>query len=475
MNLYARRKLDKEEKRLFEGIAKDFILSTDEAIYIEYVTFTSQYFEQVRDRQLSAAETVKGEETNLHVVLIVKGRLLSLDSGSTYLTHLEDILHGGDFKAHLTDALLVFRKEDSPLSVIDARKEKTDDVGNLGGLIAKIGAGIGGAGILIIAAFFVKGRSRGRWCNVNQDDGVYIVEADPDTGIDTDDEIPDVNQDDAFEDRDRFSIFTYSETSSEFVHDVDPFMSLTSSSLASGTRTTITSHNEYPSTFAVLLPKGDLRSPDMPLQHARPQALTLKKTSRDDYNSKESQSVDSFVEGTEVVQPIGEGMRRMFSCFGPTTNHGGVGFRHTISGLMSEKTPRISNIHGHESIQIGRNQSEVSAVSSISGKSSCSGSISLRGEPFEVVVPANRALGLIVKSSNAGPQILHVKKASPLTNMVQEGDFILSVDGIDARFMSARELSKWLHRNENVSGERTMILMSEQNFHACKDDGSDFV
>jgi hypothetical protein len=59
--------------------------------------------------------------------------------------------------------------------------------------------------------------------------------------------------------------------------------------------------------------------------------------------------------------------------------------------------------------------------------------------------------------------------------MVQEGDFILSVDGIDARFMSARELSKWLHRNENVSGERTMILMSEQNFHACKDDGSDFV
>ncbi|GFH44936.1 predicted protein [Chaetoceros tenuissimus] len=115
----------------------------------------------------------------------------------------------------------------------------------------------------------------------------------------------------------------------------------------------------------------------------------------------------------------------------------------------------------HENIQVSRGHSSLSVVSSLSGRSSCSGSITLTGEPYEVVVPTNKSLGLIVKTSSAGPKIVHVKPASPLEDIVEVGDYILSVDSVDARSMSARALSKWLHaNNDNESGERTMILMS---------------
>ena len=96
---------------------------------------------------------------------------------------------------------------------------------------------------------------------------------------------------------------------------------------------------------------------------------------------------------------------------------------------------------------------------------SCPSSFDLSGEPYEVLVPTSETLGLVVKSSKswsrAGPQILKVKQTSPLYNIVQEGDYIMSVDGMDARNLTARELSQWLHRHDPDAGaERTLILIS---------------
>lgn len=477
MTLYARRKLDNGELRQLEKLTKNFIVSTDELVYMESVTVISQQFEPVGDRRLKILNEA-ARDANLQLLLFVKGKVVSISSSSLYSIRVKAILDGEEFKPHLIDAMPVFLKEDDPSDAkVTEEKPETGDAGDAGGVIAKIGAGIGGGGILIIVAFLMK-RKRGLR-NVRQNNAVHVVEADPNTVIDTDIDVPDaMSPNDAFEDRDRFSTFTYSETSSAFDHDCDFIMSLTSSSLASATLSSVNSHNDYPNKYAVLLPKDDLPGPILPLQHARPKAPTLQDIdlSPNDHHSRDNQSVNSLVE-SEALQPIGRGVRRMLSCFGPTASCVGVDFRHSISALMSEKTPRMSNIYGHESIQLDRNQSTISAVSSLSGKSSCSGSVSLTGEPFEVVVPANKALGLVVKSSSTGPKILFVKPTSPLSHVVQEGDFILSVDGIDARFMSARELSNWLHHHENLSGERTMILMSQKDYEAPPfgDDGSDIV
>ena len=474
VTLYARRKLDSEELRLLEKVTKEFIVSADELVYVESATVISQQFEAVVNRRLKIA----ARDANLQLLFFVKGKMLPISSSSFYYIRVKAILDGEEFKPKLIDAMPVFLKEDDPADTkIKEKKPETGDAGDAGGVIAKIGAGIGGGGLLIIVAFLMK-RKRGLR-NVRLNNTVYVVEADPTTGIETDRDVPDaMNPIDAFEDRDRFSTFTYSETSSAIDHDCDFIMSLTSSSLASATLSSINSNNDYPNKYGAYLSKDDLPGPILPLQHARPKEPMLQDIdlSLDDPRSRDNQSVNSLVE-TEAVLPVGRGVRRMLSCFGPTASCAGVDFRHSISALMSEKTPRMSNVYGHESIQLDRNQSSISAVSSLSGKSSCSGSVSLTGEPFEVVVSAKKALGLVVKSSSTGPKILFVKPTSPLSHVVQEGDYILSVDGIDARFMSARELSNWLHHHGNLSGERTMILMSQKDDGAPPfgDDGSDIV
>ncbi len=147
----------------------------------------------------------------------------------------------------------------------------------------------------------------------------------------------------------------------------------------------------------------------------------------------------------------------------------------------------VSSCHGSADDD---SDSDVASMSSLSGKTSYSGTISLSnygaGTPYEVLVPASTPLGLIVQSSpipvsipasasapghfswSYGPQVLKVKTTSPLHSLVQEGDYVLSVDGVDVRGMTARELSCWLHRGGDGGGgdggaERTLIFMSRNH------------
>ena len=64
----------------------------------------------------------------------------------------------------------------------------------------------------------------------------------------------------------------------------------------------------------------------------------------------------------------------------------------------------------------------------------------------------------VVKTTKLGPQVIHVKESSPLRQVVEDGDYILAIDGKDIRYTSAKSLAKWLH-NTDMTNERTMILM----------------
>ena len=168
----------------------------------------------------------------------------------------------------------------------------------------------------------------------------------------------------------------------------------------------------------------------------------------------DSQSESSILE-TEVLQQTGnqKSVARLLSCF-------------SSPALMQnvQHLPKRQNNRSAPVCNLDNGSDVISVVSSLSGKSSCSETTLVfhDGEPYEVLVPGSKALGLVVTSTRTGPQIVHVKNTSPLHQIVENGDFILSVDGIDCRHISAKTLSKWLHKTDS-NVERTMILMGRKN------------
>ena len=459
-------------------------MEQDALLDIYSVTVASHEFnsDKIRRTQFLRSEDVSG---NLKITVVVLGTMKPFPSSTLFVHRVERVLAGDNLRTRLATSMSVFREDPAVVQGVNddegqAGAESEQENGPPSGIMyAKIGAGLGAAGFLAIVAFFARGRYQRRMSNARLSDnhrnphGLYIVEADPEI-VPTTHFHNDIRHE-TFEERDRFSTFSYSETSSEFVHEQDYLVSLTSSSLASETLATKNSTSEYKNDTRVQLPRDDLPRLNLPLQQLR----QLQTSPHDRHMIHDTeQSLDECSENsivrTEVVQPNNGGISRLLSCFTTNSNlHGS--FAQSLAGALSERTPRVSNVLGQDTIHMDRNMSTISAVSSLSGKSSCS--VSVNGELYEVLVPAPKPLGLVVKSSKSGPQILHVKPTSPLYRMVDEGDYIISVDGIDARFMSARELSKWLHRNEGMTGERTIILMScntVQN-HDEDDDHSDMV
>jgi len=494
------------EIKVFESITKQVLSSEDALLDIYSVTVTSQGIKSTQTRQRGLAQgTGTGTENDFEVSGFILGKILSFPSNDLgrrlFAVRVNRLLTGDVLHSRLSESIGAFEKEVKDPSQIQENESEVE-TGPEGeeSDFPFVGAGIGAAGgfFLLIAALLVKNKTRRR-ANVaqfsdpyaEQDiEGIYVVEAET--------EIESVHNKTAprntFEERDnKFSTLSYSDTSSEFVFEQDFPMSLTSSSVASATimttRTSTTTRREVKHADPALqLPSNDLLGPNLPVQtlvrsypfsnqhEGQQNPNNDGKTQEDDTRSANSLvSTDILHTHTNPKKGVGS---RMFSCLGDSPKFIRTSFTQSFSGIMTrsdtDRTPTTpargaSHPFGNPTYPINPSPSTISAVSSLSGKSSCTGSISLSGgEPYEVLVPASAPLGLVVKTSPSGPQILRVKPTSPLHNIVQEGDYILSADGVDARYMTARELSQWLHRHEGsgaMGGERTLILMSRLISH----------
>ncbi len=255
--------------------------------------------------------------------------------------------------------------------------------------------------------------------------------------------------------------FTYSDDESSIFRDLG-IMSLSSSSLGSGKASRFSFKDLGVDRSIVSRKKLEL-----PVQQLRPEInITPKRrnscVSEQDLNSLSEVSLLK----TEVMQQTQHNLARILSCFSSTSI-----LNKAIAKNMSErmKYPKTGNIP-HDTIDTRGGSDLISVVSSLSGRSSCTESTVdfHQGHPYEVLVPGEVDLGLVVKSTKLGPQVVHVKQSSPLHRVVEEGDHILSVDGMDTRHISAKALSKWLHKTADTNLERTIILMGskrESTFH----------
>lgn len=229
---------------------------------------------------------------------------------------------------------------------------------------------------------------------------------------------------------------TYSEDSSG----IFKCMSLTTSSIESGTISRFSFHEfDWKHTIT--------REPtDIPLQQLR-----------SELTGSLGESIGSNSKGeSDVLQPTHQ-LARLMSCFSSTSilNNSNINTKSRDKKMSAMMSNDINDIVGAPS-----ETDVISVVSSLSGKSShTETTIEFHhGNPYEVLVPGNVPLGLVVKTTKLGPQVIHVKESSPLRQVVEDGDYILAIDGKDIRYTSAKSLAKWLH-NTDMTNERTMILM----------------
>ena len=251
--------------------------------------------------------------------------------------------------------------------------------------------------------------------------------------------------------------FSYSEDSSEVFKDLG--MSLTSSSAASS-RISRFSFSDIDLNQCAL----DMHHQEnLPLQQLRPETNITSIERHNDNIEQDSTSLgEASILKTEILQPDSKNLVRLLSCFSSTSLLNNINNTTAQTKTNHEKVLPVQSIT-HNKAEVGRGPDFISVVSSLSGRSlSTESTIDFyQGEPYEVLVSGDSALGLVVKSSQVGPQIVHIKQSSPLYQVVEEGDYILSVDGIDTRHISAKTLSKWLHKT-NKTAERTIIFMGKK-------------
>ena len=145
----------------------------------------------------------------------------------------------------------------------------------------------------------------------------------------------------------------------------------------------------------------------------------------DDSEGGEGGAVDADKKGSPI--------KTMFSCFQPEPPVDGV----QPSTLAS---------------------SSILSVGSASSKSLAHHSSNSRRptEQYEIRVPPG-SLGMVVVSSREGPRVYHVKDESPLANLIEEGDIILSIDNHNTQRMTATSLRRFL-RSRDAQAERVITI-----------------
>ena len=64
---------------------------------------------------------------------------------------------------------------------------------------------------------------------------------------------------------------------------------------------------------------------------------------------------------------------------------------------------------------------------------------------------------MVVVTSREGPRVYHVKDESPLANLIEEGDIILSIDNHNTQRMTATSLRRFL-RSRDAQAERVITI-----------------
>lgn len=77
-------------------------------------------------------------------------------------------------------------------------------------------------------------------------------------------------------------------------------------------------------------------------------------------------------------------------------------------------------------------------------------------EQYEIRAPPG-SLGMVVVTSREGPRVYHVKDESPLVNLIEEGDIILSIDNHNTQRMTATSLRRFL-RSRDAQAERVITI-----------------
>lgn len=90
---------------------------------------------------------------------------------------------------------------------------------------------------------------------------------------------------------------------------------------------------------------------------------------------------------------------------------------------------------------------------------------------YEVRAPPG-PLGILIDSSKDGPLIFSIKDESPLKHLVEPGDVILSVDGVDTKSMDAVAVANWISSKPSLA-EQTLLMESKSqwNKHAITSSG----
>eukprot|EP01082_Thalassiosira_pseudonana_P014855 g13458.t1 g13458 contig8:717626-721848(-) len=87
---------------------------------------------------------------------------------------------------------------------------------------------------------------------------------------------------------------------------------------------------------------------------------------------------------------------------------------------------------------------------------------------YEVKAPPG-PLGIVIDSSSRGPVVHHVKEDSPLFHLVEKGDIILSIDGLDCSRKDANGIAAWI-KTKPKKEEQTLTLMGNALWNATPND-----
>ena len=87
---------------------------------------------------------------------------------------------------------------------------------------------------------------------------------------------------------------------------------------------------------------------------------------------------------------------------------------------------------------------------------------------YEVKAPPG-PLGIVIDSSSRGPVVHHVKEDSPLFHLVEKGDIILSIDGLDCSRKDANGIAAWIKTKPKME-EQTLTLMGNALWNATPND-----
>lgn len=423
--------LNETEIRIFEEFLKNCIVEMASQCFIEDVTLTSQRLDLFGARRM--------EIQKLILDLNITGRLVQDHSDSKFALLVKRILldEDGYLQSRLSVLPMIQEREwISSVSDVEGTPKPHSTIKLLIKVFLRVGAAVCGMALIAMIVFLVT-RSKGSNSHASRD-GQFIDQTQFPTEIDqelvtTEEEDNDTStlssalgfDSEVLDDRDfsPSSTFSYSGTSCDSGKDF--IMSLTSSSVTA---------SEI---------KGELLASNLrtvPLQDKRHASI-------DDEDMQDISVVETEIDNSELKS------KKSFPW--AFTKH-----QSRNNFAQSAITRKLSTF-----VPSQKEMTRVlSTVSSLSDKSSYVGSASLNGTPYEVLVAGNKPLGLVIKSTSTGPQILRVKSESPVYGIVDEGDYIISVDGKDTRSMSAKELSQWLHREVNIHGkERTFILMNSNH------------